>query len=83
MDSNEGSKRDIPVRALWLYHSMSALKAAVMRRSVLQQLSEDESWPVGWVFDGRKNIYAPLEFKGNIRRRFIGQDEQSFEVCRH
>lgn len=49
-------------------------------RAVLQQLAEDESWAVGWVFDGRKNIYAPLEIKGKGRQRFIGQDEHSYEV---
>ena len=49
-------------------------------RAVLVQLAEDEGWAPGWVFDGRKNIYAPLEFRDKRRHRFIGQDEQRFEV---
>lgn len=31
-------------------------------RAVLLQLAEDENWPVGWVFDGRKNIYVSACF---------------------
>ena len=57
-------------------------KACSMCRAALVQLAEDENWPAGWVFDGRKNIYAPLEFSDSKRFRFLGQDEQSFEVRR-
>lgn len=31
-------------------------------RRVIKQLSEDENWPPGIVFDGRKNIYACSSF---------------------
>ena len=60
-------------------HDMSPL-LALLARAALVQLAEDEEWPAGWVFDGRKNIYAPLDFKGGRRLKFLSQDEQSYEV---
>ena len=44
------------------------------------QLADQENWAPGWVFDGRKNIYAPFEFRAAQRHRFLSQDEQSYEV---
>ncbi|KAK9811199.1 hypothetical protein WJX73_009529 [Symbiochloris irregularis] len=53
---------------------------AKVGRAVLLQLAEDENWPVGWVFDGRKNIYAPYEFKDRGTHKFLTQEEQTYEV---
>lgn len=44
------------------------------------QLAEDEDWAAGWVFDGRKNIYAPYQFKSGPTFKFLSQDEQDYEV---
>lgn len=37
-------------------------------------LAESEDWRPGWVFDGRKNMYAPS--------MFLPQHETHFEVSR-
>ena len=36
------------------------------------ELSVQQRWPVGWAFDGRKNIYAPV--------MFLPQHETCYEV---
>ena len=45
------------------------------------QLAEDERWPAGWVFDGRKNMYSPLELDGKTaRQNTLSQEAQEFKV---
>ena len=31
-------------------------------REVIHALAEKERWPVGWAFDGVRNIYSPTNF---------------------
>ena len=41
-------------------------------RAVMAALAESKDWRPGWVFDGRKNLYAPS--------MFLPQHETCFEV---
>jgi hypothetical protein len=38
----------------------------------MQNLASQENWKNGWVFDGRKNLYAP--------EQFLPTHESTFEV---
>ena len=50
-------------------------------RAALLQLAEDERWPTGWVFDGRRNMYSPLELDGKTtRQNTLSQEPQEFQV---
>ena len=46
--------------------------AAAARRMVMQALAEQQQWPVGWAFDGLKNMYTP--------EAFLPQHETHYEV---
>ena len=39
----------------------------------MQALAEQQQWPVGWAFDGLKNMYTP--------DAFLPQHETHYEVC--
>lgn len=47
-------------------------RVADVRRQVMSAVAEQQQWPVGWVFDGFKNMYAP--------DRFLPQHETHYEV---
>ncbi len=47
-------------------------RVAGARRQVMSAVAEQQQWPVGWVFDGVKNMYAP--------DRFLPQHETHYEV---
>ena len=58
--------------------ALDALCAAAARRMVMQALAEQQQWPVGWAFDGLKNMYTP--------EAFLPQHETHYEVrqaCAH
>lgn len=31
-------------------------------RAVIKKASEEEGWPIGWAFDGQKNLFTPERF---------------------
>ena len=58
-----------------------ALNITCNCRAALLQLAEDERWPTGWVFDGRRNMYSPLELDGKTtRQNTLSQEPQEFKV---
>ena len=62
-------------------HAVGAAHMPVLGRQALVALAEDEKWPTGWVFDGRKNMYSPLELDSvQGRRNTLSQEEQEFKV---
>ena len=38
-----------------------------VNRQVVAQLAAEKKWPLGWGFDGRRNIYAPNKFLPQVR----------------
>ena len=53
---------------LWLWD----MCAVCAHRDVMRELADKEGWPVGWAFDGRKNMYSP--------ELFLPQHETQYEV---
>lgn len=54
-------------------------------RAILDACSKAYQWPVGWVYDGRKNLFCPRDFFGEKLIIFdVNMDEgdrqSSFEV---